>query len=58
MICGGPIIDFFTMVLAPPGISESSMAMRIPVLIFSCFILAYGMTIVIKSDAGTGPTRK
>ena len=58
MICGGPIIDFFTMVLAPPGISESSMAMRIPVLILGCFILAYGMTIVIKSDAGTGPTRK
>ena len=43
MICGGPIIDFFTMVLAPLGISESSMAMRIPVLILGCFILAYGI---------------
>ena len=24
-------------------------------LVFGCIILAYGMTIVIKSDAGTGP---
>ena len=55
MICGGPIIDFFTMVLASLGISGSSIVMRIPVLILGCFILAYGMTIVIKSDAGTGP---
>ena len=55
MICGGPIIDFFNMLLGPIGISSSSMAIRIPVLILGCFILAYGMTIVIKSDAGTGP---
>ena len=55
MFCGGPIIDFFNMLLGSIGISSSSMAVRIPVLILGCFILAYGMTIVIKSDAGTGP---
>ena len=55
MICGGPIIDFFTKVLSPLGISSASYAVRIPVLVLGCFILAYGMTIVIKSDAGTGP---
>ena len=55
MVCGGPIIDFFTMVLAPASISEQSFAVRIPILAIGCVILAYGMTIVIKSDAGTGP---
>ena len=55
MIFGGPIIDFFNMLLAPLSISQRSMAVRIPVLVLGCFILAYGMTIVIKSDAGTGP---
>ena len=55
MIFGGPIIDFFNMLLAPLGISQRSMIVRIPVLVLGCFILAYGMTIVIKSDAGTGP---
>ena len=55
MICGGPIIDFFTMLLGPLGIQTASMIVRIPVLVLGCFILAYGMTVVIKSDAGTGP---
>lgn len=55
MFCGGPIIDFFSMLLAPLGISEASVVVRIPVLVLGCLILAYGMTIVIKSDAGTGP---
>ncbi|MCR5097882.1 MAG: hypothetical protein K6B14_02925 [Lachnospiraceae bacterium] len=55
MICGGPIIDFFSMVLSPLSISERSMVVRLPILAAGCVILAYGMTIVIKSDAGTGP---
>ncbi len=55
MFCGGPIIDFFSMLLAPLGISRASLVVRIPVLVLGCLILAYGMTIVIKSDAGTGP---
>ena len=28
---------------------------RVFMLVLGCVILAYGMTIVIKSDAGTGP---
>ena len=55
MICGGPIIDFFTMLLAPAGIQNAAVAVRILILMAGCVILAYGMTIVIKSDAGTGP---
>ena len=55
MIFGGPIIDFFSMLLAPAAIMEAAMPVRIAVLVLGCFILAYGMTIVIRSDAGTGP---
>ncbi len=55
MICGGPIIDFFTWILK--GIISDDVALpgRILMLVAGCVILAYGMTIVIKSDAGTGP---
>lgn len=31
------------------------MWVKLPLLAVGCVILAYGMTIVIKSDAGTGP---
>lgn len=55
MVCGGPIIDFFTLLLNPLFSGEVSMVVRILVNILGCAILAYGMTIVIKSDAGTGP---
>ncbi|MBQ6074700.1 MAG: YitT family protein [Lachnospiraceae bacterium] len=55
MVCGGPIIDLFTSLLAPLFARTRSLPVRIPVLILGCVILAYGMTIVIKSDAGTGP---
>ena len=55
MICGGPIIDFFTAVLSPLSIQNQALAVRLVVLVLGCVILAYGMTIVIKSDAGTGP---
>lgn len=55
MICGGPIIDFFTLLLAPLFQQMQALPVRILVLAVGCVILAYGMTIVIKSDAGTGP---
>lgn len=55
MVCGGPIIDFFTLLLASPFQKMSALPVRILVLAVGCVILAYGMTIVIKSDAGTGP---
>ena len=55
MIFGGPIIDLFTMLIGPFITEETTMPVRIAILAAGCVILAYGMTIVIKSDAGTGP---
>ena len=55
MVCGGPIIDFFTLLLSSPFQKMNALPVRILVLAVGCVILAYGMTIVIKSDAGTGP---
>ena len=55
MIIGGPIIDVFTLLLAPLFRTTPSMAVRIGLVIIGCMILACGMTIVINSDAGTGP---
>lgn len=55
MIFGGPIIDFFTSVLAPLNLGEQAFLVRCAVNCVGCVILAYGMTVVIKSDAGTGP---
>ena len=55
MICGGPIIDIYTFYLDPVLGNLSALAGRLLMLVAGCVILAYGMTIVIKSDAGTGP---
>lgn len=55
MICGGPIIDFFTAMLRPLFTQKHTLAANIVVLTLGCVILAYGMTVVIQSDAGTGP---
>ena len=55
MILGGPIIDMFTVVLAPMIHSGSAMWLRLLSLVLGCVVLAFGMTIVIKSQAGTGP---
>lgn len=55
MIFGGPIIDMFTVVLAPLVNENSSLLVRGIALALGCIILAFGMTIVIKSDCGTGP---
>ena len=53
MALGGPIIDFFSALLA--FLNGSSLAVRICLLVAGCVILAFGMTMVIRSDAGTGP---
>ena len=53
MALGGPIIDFFSALLAFLG--SSPLAVRICLLVAGCVILAFGMTMVIRSDAGTGP---
>ncbi len=55
MAFGGPIIDFFTWLLGGILNSGNPFAIRLISLALGCVILAYGMTLVIKSDAGTGP---
>ena len=55
MICGGPIIDVFTLLLAPAFAAVPAMAFKLTMLAVGCVVLAFGMTLVIKSDAGTGP---
>lgn len=55
MICGGPIIDVFSWLLAPVFEAMPSMVFKVVMLAAGCVILAVGMTLVIKSDAGTGP---
>lgn len=55
MICGGPIIDMYSLILEPALGNLNALAGRLLMLVTGCVILAYGMTIVIKSDAGTGP---
>ena len=54
MVFGGPIIDAFTRLLQPL-LGGAGIPGRACMLVLGCFILAYGMTIVIRSDAGTGP---
>lgn len=55
MFCGGPIIDFFNLFLGGIISPDSPLAVRILCNALGCVILACGMSVVIKSDAGTGP---
>ena len=55
MVLGGPIIDGFTLLLGNVIHAQSPMLWRVLCLALGCIILAFGMTIVIKSEAGTGP---
>lgn len=55
MVLGGPIIDVFNLLLAGLVNAQSPLAVRIIAVVLGCGILAFGMTIVIKSQAGTGP---
>lgn len=55
MVLGGPIIDGFALLLGSVIHPQSPMIWRIVCLAIGCVILAFGMTIVIKSEAGTGP---
>ena len=55
MICGGPIIDMFTWLLGGIINANTPFVLRLAVLAVGCVILAFGMTIVMKSDAGVGP---
>lgn len=55
MICGGPIIDLFTFLLTPIFVALPQLYFKFIMLAAGCVILAFGMTLVIRSDAGTGP---
>ena len=55
MILGGPIIDVFSLILRGVIHSGLPLVWRVCCLALGCVILAFGMTIVIKSQAGTGP---
>lgn len=55
MALGGPIIDLWMIPLAPLFPDTLAFGWRIPALVLGCVILAFGMTIVICSEAGTGP---
>ncbi|MBO5461237.1 MAG: YitT family protein [Ruminococcus sp.] len=53
--CGGPIIDVFRWIFEPFINGNSPMPVRIVSMLAGCVILALGMSIVINSNAGTGP---
>ena len=55
MALGGPIIDVFTLLLSPVINGALPLPVRLGLLAAGCVILAFGMTIVIRSQAGTGP---
>lgn len=55
MVFGGPIIDFFTRYLEPYFKKAYPLGINLLLEAVACVILALGMSIVIKSDAGTGP---
>lgn len=55
MALGGPIIDLWTVPLAPLFPDTLALPWRLLALVLGCVILAFGMTIVIRSEAGTGP---
>ena len=55
MALGGPIIDGFTLLIAPVIHESSPFWLRGLSLVLGCLILAFGMTIVIKAQCGTGP---
>ena len=55
MALGGPIIDIYTLWLGPVIHPALPLAARLGLLGAGCLILAFGMTVVIRSQAGTGP---
>lgn len=53
--CGGPIIDLFTWIFQAYIHEGSPLPVRACSMVLGCIILSAGMSIVINSDAGTGP---
>lgn len=54
-VLGGPIIDLFTWLLGGYIHGASPMTVRVISMLAGCVILALGMSVVINSNAGTGP---
>lgn len=53
--CGGWIIDFFMWLFKDSINAALSMPLRVIIMALGCIILSMGMSIVIKSNSGTGP---
>ncbi len=53
--CGGWIIDLFLWLFGDMVTADSPMVIRLAVLVVGCIVLSFGMSIVIKSNSGTGP---
>ncbi len=53
--CGGWIIDFFLWVFGGFISGSAPLALRIVLMLTGCVILGFGMSVVIKSNSGTGP---
>ncbi|MDO4938729.1 MAG: YitT family protein [Lachnospiraceae bacterium] len=55
MLVGGTILDFWNPILTPLISSTAPMPARLVAIVIGCILTAIGMSVVIKSDAGTGP---
>ena len=55
MLVGGMILDFWNPILTPLVSSAAALPARLAAIVIGCVLTACGMSIVIKSDAGTGP---
>lgn len=53
--CGGWIIDFFLWLLQDMVTTQTSIVVRGIIMIVGCVVLSFGMSIVVKSNSGTGP---
>lgn len=56
MALGGPIIDLWTAAVLDPLLPEEmALPLRVAMLAAGCVVLAFGMTVVIRSELGVGP---
>ena len=53
--CGGWIIDFFLWLLGGLVTAGTPVAARVVVMVAGCVVLSLGMSVVVKSNSGTGP---
>ncbi len=53
--CGGWIIDFFLWLLGGLMTAGTPVAARVVVMVAGCVVLSLGMSVVVKSNSGTGP---